>query len=1274
MAYESKLESYDERFREALAAGQSQAQLSKIYQNVLAQEEMSGNPKNKRTNNIRFAALGITRPPAAAQVPAARAAGGRPRFKAPGKIVRAVFDEEAGDLIGEGEEVIKIGISVGAPKGVPSMLRTGTAAAEGGEEVIELKEPAAIAAARAPSAAPALAVPSAAPGTRKKPTAVARPSAVALPEENEEEDEFELPEVASAVATAAPAAAPENDNIGVANEEAAAAGPQELVVAKSRRRIALAGVSAALDQRGREIDAMMEPIGVTKQTYVPSTRRAFREFIIQAYKAYALEKLPDIPDPDACTGLTKGATRGLLYQKFVRDFMQRPTPYRGVLVYHGLGSGKTCTSIALMDALFRTAPSKKIFVMTPAALNPNYRDEIMKCGPGVFRLASHWTFMNLTAYAAGSPEYKAFIQLTDKLGIPKKILGEQNGAWIPDPTKSSNLASLSPDQQMAVRTQINKIMNHRIRFIHYNSLKASFLREHWLCNQITNPDPSKRYPNKFDGSTVIIDEVHNLIRTINNTNLELFLSPEQESREFNPNYIPKHCGEPGFKYPVTYILYRLLCNAVGCKIIALSATPIINFPQEVGVLANLLAGDVRLATFYIDGIAEDVKKRTLQFLQQHPSVDFAEVKPDPASGKSRVCITPVPSFVRKVIDPKTGMLRGFIRTADYGKYEGETDRERNYRAWFESVKKALETSGVATISISGGAGAGAGTAPVVKFDACGRLPEVRSVFENYFIDTATVGLKEATKGKLMARLSGLVSYYKGGRPEYMATVVKPPVAAGAGAGAGAAAGGAGAPVFKDHEFVGNEKIEYVQMSPHQIAVYSSMRIPEIEREMKSGKKKPAAGGGAGKKLASYDDAMKQVSSTFMIFSRISCNFVFPEGMSRPVPSKTGDIRAMIGVPKAGDDVITGDLVVDKEAGGKAAMEGVAKEEAEGLMAAAPAPEEGVDEGVEEAGAAEELAAVQEVAAKRRGGPGDYAASIESAISHFRANPDLFSRENLPKLSPKFQRLIDNMGKGNGVKGPVLVYSNFKTLEGTGLFGVALENQLGFVKLELVRNPDKSWSISPQTMAKGTGAGKLRYIAYTGDEMREARRVMLDIFNAKWSKLHPALKAQVDTMTGGAEHNQDGGIVKVFMITQSGAEGISLSNVRQVHLMEPYWNYVRLEQVKGRAIRICSHMDLPPEERTVEVFTYLSVLGDAPVDQTIQIHDDKMTSDQIIFRLMNTKKKLADELQDVMQRSAVDCKLNQLEHGVLGDYCFSTPFKAGDAMDMNFHPKIEEDMK
>ena len=40
---------------------------------------------------------------------------------------------------------------------------------------------------------------------------------------------------------------------------------------------------------------------------------------------------------------------------------------------------------------------------------------------------------------------------------------------------------------------------------------------------------------------------------------------------------------------------------------------------------------------------------------------------------------------------------------------------------------------------------------------------------------------------------------------------------------------------------------------------------------------------------------------------------------------------------------------------------------------------------------------------------------------------------------------------------------------------------------------------------------------------------------------------------------------------------------RVHIMEPYWNLVRLNQVIGRAARICSHIKLPLEERNVSVY-------------------------------------------------------------------------------------------
>jgi hypothetical protein len=149
---------------------------------------------------------------------------------------------------------------------------------------------------------------------------------------------------------------------------------------------------------------------------------------------------------------------------------------------------------------------------------------------------------------------------------------------------------------------------------------------------------------------------------------------------------------------------------------------------------------------------------------------------------------------------------------------------------------------------------------------------------------------------------------------------------------------------------------------------------------------------------------------------------------------------------------------------------------------------------------------------------------------------------------------------------------------------------------------------------------------------------------------------------------------MFMITQSGAEGISLKNVRQVHMMEPFWNYVRLEQVQGRAIRICSHKDLPLEDRNVEVYTYLMKFSeqqkrDRKVDESIAIRDKGLTTDQIIYTLMMTKRRLSEQMFDVMKSAAIDCLLNALEHG--SKSCFM--ITSGGPLFL-YHPDYKEDIK
>ena len=120
----------------------------------------------------------------------------------------------------------------------------------------------------------------------------------------------------------------------------------------------------------------------------------------------------------------------------------------------------------------------------------------------------------------------------------------------------------------------------------------------------------------------------------------------------------------------------------------------------------------------------------------------------------------------------------------------------------------------------------------------------------------------------------------------------------------------------------------------------------------------------------------------------------------------------------------------------------------------------------------------------------------------------------------------------------------------------------------------------QINIKEEDIGKPTFALYTGTESSEEKEIIRNIFNGNWGSIPSELSERLRQISS---NNNYGEIIKIFMITASGAEGISLTNVRFVHLLEPYWHPVRLEQVIGRARRICSHNSLPEKDRTVNVF-------------------------------------------------------------------------------------------
>ena len=228
------------------------------------------------------------------------------------------------------------------------------------------------------------------------------------------------------------------------------------------------------------------------------------------------------------------------------------------------------------------------------------------------------------------------------------------------------------------------------------------------------------------------------------------------------------------------------------------------------------------------------------------------------------------------------------------------------------------------------------------------------------------------------------------------------------------------------------------------------------------------------------------------------------------------------------------------------------------------------------------------------------------------------------------------------KGIHLLYSQFKTLEGIGIFKLVLK-QNNFVEFKLKKNDKGEYmlNIGEENM------GKPMYAAYTGSETPEEREIIKNVLNSNWKLVPSSIVKSIETL---APNNFYGQIIKVLMITSSGAEGISLKNVRYVHITEPYWHPVRIHQVIGRARRICSHSYLPKELQTVNVFLYLMVFSESQLSSDLSIElrlkdiskkDKKkvITSDEYLYEISSIKEEINASLLQGVKESAIDCSIH-----------------------------------
>ena len=164
----------------------------------------------------------------------------------------------------------------------------------------------------------------------------------------------------------------------------------------------------------------------------------------------------------------------MLYQYFIGQYISYRTPYKSVLLYHGVGVGKTCSAITISEALLssQTTSEPMIWVIMPQSLKNSFKTQ-------VFNIDDFDTFEKLSNQCTD----QNYIKL---LKIYKSKFNKDN--------KDKDKEKLNE-----LKSELKAILKSRYDIFTYDRF-AKYIKDN--------------YTNKIvENKVIIIDEAHNIRST-----------------------------------------------------------------------------------------------------------------------------------------------------------------------------------------------------------------------------------------------------------------------------------------------------------------------------------------------------------------------------------------------------------------------------------------------------------------------------------------------------------------------------------------------------------------------------------------------------------------------------------------------------------------------------------------------------------------------------------------------------------------------------------------
>lgn len=884
-------------------------------------------------------------------------------------------------------------------------------------------------------------------------------------------------------------------------------------------------------------------------------------------------------------------------QKIVSNFLRERTPYRGLLLYHGLGSGKSAASITIAEGY----KNRDIVVLLPASLHSNFSQEMRN-----FETTNSYTILH----------YNSPLVVQN---IVKQLLPKETYADILH--KNKNRSKSSP-----------------IRIYPRRITRDERLSEKEMTNFLDDLyDPKNEIINPLSEKTIIIDEVHNLTSMILGGGVRGAL------------------------------LYELIIRAKNIRLVCLSGTPAINSVYELAILFNLLRGYMTQHIFTV----EPMKKKSTQVkekLRQNPHVNRIYI------ASNTITVTEYPQGFKASNATKHGSLV-------IDESHVNTDAE-----FHTTIQNTLETLGI-TITESSTTQQPLFTDILKKgpnfqhkmFTNPKYTDKVKEVFLSTFVNDG--GIKNPDLFK--KRITGLVSFYSGVDKSMFPELIQ-------------------------HDTL------YTDMSDFQCKQYAEDRRVEAVLEKRNKMNQST-------QVKEATNNTKSSASYFRVLSRQSSLFAFPPWdvngnvLVRPRAKHLREefnIRFKEENPDdtAGPDRKMVNTFVKQEMGKRLQklMKSLSHWNTVPFQLEAALREFAKTHSIDTT----VLLAAVSVANKNTP---IHNISVRDLYSMTPLSSEVLTTETmrtqfsnfikviqfpLEVCSPKFTQLLENM---NASPGLIFAYSQFRSAEGIEMYKRTLLNT-GYK--EYSSNIETTPIVGdvcrfPTTANEDTctmwKTGKVQSIdnktftiqCFDSDKSIFTSTIAYVATFSLWTGTETSDKNKLERVqtTYNSLANKYGQIIQILLATESGAEGISLKNVRQVHVFEPFWNDVRIEQVVGRARRVNSHMALPKQQRNVEVFNYvariskpqtsgtwvsdfsqsLCTLSDLQLDtetleETKQLdhdtlrqrasallfsysdelkkRDEGLSSDEMLMKIASRKNVLIQQFLTAMKEVAVDCMLHK----------------------------------